>query len=227
MWAGPLCAQLLGDMGARVIKVESRDRPDGARAGPAPFFDLLNGGKESVVLDPAWSTGREQLRCLLEAADIVIESARPRGLEQMGIRAADIVAGRPGRTWLAITGYGREAPGGEWIAYGDDAGVAAGLTAKLAESTGRSVFCGDAIADPLTGLHAALLAWLAWTGGGGALLDVSLAGVVGRCIAAGSTPHDTGACTGTLPPCARPAFRRAAPAGHDTAAILAEFGAPA
>jgi len=226
IWAGPLCAQLLGDMGARVIKVESRSRPDGARAGPAPFFDLLNGGKESVVLDLESSTGREQLRCLLAGADIVIESARPRGLEQMGIRATDIVAERPGRTWLAITGYGREAPRGEWIAYGDDAGVAAGLSAKLADSTGRSVFCGDAIADPLTGLHAALLAWHAWTGGGGVLLDVSLAGVVGRCIAADNSPHDTGTCAGILPPCARPALRRAAPAGRDTAAVLSGFGAP-
>ena len=225
LWAGPLCAQLLGAMGARVIKVESRSRPDGARAGPAPFFDLLNAGKESVVIDTERPAGREQLRCLLRRADIVIESARPRGLEQLGIRAADIVSGGA-RTWLAITGYGREAPMGEWIAYGDDAGVAAGLTALLAQSAGRPVFCGDAIADPLTGLHAALLAWHAWTRGGGVLLDVSLAGTVGRCIAAGESPQNTRNAPEALPPRARAAPGKAAPAGRDTDAVLAEFGAP-
>jgi hypothetical protein len=51
LWAGPLCGDLLARAGARVIKVESKDRPDGARRGPAAFFDLLNGQKRSVMLD--------------------------------------------------------------------------------------------------------------------------------------------------------------------------------
>ena len=51
LWAGPLAASLLLEAGARVVKVEARDRPDGARSGPRPFFDLLNAGKESVAID--------------------------------------------------------------------------------------------------------------------------------------------------------------------------------
>src|SRR5262245_10147235 len=51
LWAGPLCAQLLGQAGARVVKVESVARPDGARAGSAAFYALLNAGKTSVALD--------------------------------------------------------------------------------------------------------------------------------------------------------------------------------
>ncbi len=129
--------------------------------------------------------GRRQLCALLACADIVIESARPRALEHMGIQAADIVRAGAGRVWLSITGYGRGAPMRDWIAFGDDAGVAAGLSWLLRKSSGSNVFCGDAIADPLTGLHAALLAWAAWTQGGGVLLDVSLYGVLARCIAAG------------------------------------------
>ena len=51
LWAGPLCTHLLQLMGARVIKVESRARPDGMRAADHGFYDLLNAGKESVALD--------------------------------------------------------------------------------------------------------------------------------------------------------------------------------
>ena len=51
LWAGPLCAQLLGQAGARVVKVESTTRPDGARQGPAGFYDLLHAGQRSVALD--------------------------------------------------------------------------------------------------------------------------------------------------------------------------------
>ena len=123
LWAGPLCAQLLAGCGARVIKVESTARPDGARRGPARFYDLLNVGKESVALDFRDPADRKRLHALLAQADIVIESARPRALEQLGIHAAQLLVARPGMVWLGITGYGRRAPMRDWIAYGDDAGV--------------------------------------------------------------------------------------------------------
>jgi hypothetical protein len=224
LWAGPLCTQVLGDMGARVIKVESLSRPDGARLGPPAFFDLLNGSKQSVALDLSADCGRRQLRALLACADIVVESARPRGLEQMGIDAADIVREGAGRVWLSITGYGRAAPMRDWIAYGDDAGVAAGLSWLLRERHGQNLFCADAIADPLAGLHAALLAWTVWSRGGAALLDVSLCGVLAHCIASGAT--DTQETTGmaVAPPRARIAARQAPPLGRDTAGVLREFG---
>ncbi|MFX9011980.1 hypothetical protein ABTN18_19645, partial [Acinetobacter baumannii] len=70
------------------------------------------------------------------------------------------------------------------IGYGDDAGVAAGLTALLEETAGQAVFVGDAIADPLTGLHAALLAWASHRGGGGRLCALNLCDVVRSCLQA-------------------------------------------
>jgi hypothetical protein len=224
LWAGPLCAHFLGQLGARVIKVESSARPDGARAGPSHFFDLLNAGKQSVALDLTSVRGQCQLQQLLERADIVIESARPRALEHMGILAADSVRAGSGRVWLSITGFGRETPMREWIAFGDDAGVAAGLSWLLREAHGYNVFCGDAIADPLTGLHAALLAWAAWTRGGGVLLDVSLYGVVARCIAAGNIKGRTAPMQEVLPPYARPAAGSAVALGTHTSDVLLEFG---
>lgn len=230
LWAGPLCTHLMGLLGARVIKVESNTRPDGARAGSQAFFDLLNAGKESVALDLASARGREQLGALLARADIVVEATRPRALEQMGIKAVDVVRAGTGKVWLSITGYGREAPMREWIAYGDDAGVAAGLSWLLRQAGAGNVFCADAIADPLTGLHAALLGWAAWSRGGGVLLDVSLHGVVSRCIAAGQGATKTGSVLHApvhhppRPPCARPAAGAAAALGTDTAHVLSEFG---
>ena len=77
------------------------------------------------MLDLRTPAGRNSLRSLLASADIVVESARPRALEQMGIRAADLVAAGTGKTWIAITGHGRGTPQRDGIAYGDDAGVAA------------------------------------------------------------------------------------------------------
>src|SRR3546814_961112 len=98
--------------------------------------------------------GRAQLRELLRGADIVIEASRPRALRQMGIDAETLLHEQPQLTWLALNGYGRGEPQEQWIAYGDDAGVAGGLTELQRRASGEAVFIGDAIADPLTGLHA-------------------------------------------------------------------------
>ena len=188
LWAGPLCGHLLQRMGADVIKVESTARPDGARAGPPAFFDLLNGGKASVALDFASRRGREQLRALISGADIVIEASRPRALRQLGIDAEEFVAANPGLTWLSITAHGRDPARENWIGYGDDAGVAAGLSRLMFEATGEHLIVGDAIGDPLTGLHAALAAWGTHLTGGG-LVSLSLSGVVGHLINWGQTTH--------------------------------------
>ena len=173
LWAGPLCCHLLWQAGARVIKVESRHRLDGARAGCRDFYHLLNQGKASVVLDLHDERGRAQLRQLLARADIVVEGSRPRALRQMGIEAEALLRANPGLTWLGITGYGRSLPQADWVAFGDDAAVAAGVAAATADPPR---FCGDALADPLTGIHAACAALAHWRGGGGVLLDLSLPG---------------------------------------------------
>ncbi len=224
LWAGPLCGQLLMQAGARVIKVESTRRPDGARLGPAALFDLLNARKESVALDFRSPDDLAALRALLARADIVIEAARPRALEQLGIRAGDVLAADPGKVWVSITGYGRSAPQRDWIAYGDDAGVAAGLAWLMGGDRGDPVFAGDAIADPLTGLHAALAALAWWQRGGGVLLDVALTRVVGWCIAAGTvTPSDDIDTVPAAQPVARQPAATAAPLGADTDRVLGEL----
>ena len=185
LWAGPLCSHLLWLCGARVIKVESPTRPDGARDGNPEFYELLNQGKSCLSLDlPA---GREALARLLAQADIVIEGSRPRALQQLGIDATSLLRANPGLTWVSITGYGRRAPFAEWIAFGDDAAAAGGLCALMHKAVGTYQFVGDALADPLTGIHAALAAWNAWQAGGGQLIDASLVGAARATREAAST----------------------------------------
>jgi crotonobetainyl-CoA:carnitine CoA-transferase CaiB-like acyl-CoA transferase len=172
MWAGPVCAQLLGRAGMRVIKVESVNRPDGARRGPRAFFDWLHAGHESVAIDFSTSAGLGQLHRLVHSADVVIESSRARALRHLAIDAESVVGSRPGVTWISITGYGRTGAGADWVAFGDDAAVAGGLVAW--DYSRQPVFCGDAIADPATGLYAAVAAVASQAAGGGHLIDVRM-----------------------------------------------------
>ena len=106
LWAGPLCARTLAEGGAVVVKVEARSRPDGARRGPALFYDRLHGGHRAVALDLATGDGRRALLDLVTAADVVIEASRPRALAQLGIDPAGLGPDGP-RVWLSITGHGR------------------------------------------------------------------------------------------------------------------------
>lgn len=170
LWAGPLCSHLLGLAGARVVKVETPWRPDGARRGNPDFYRLLHAGHESVVLDPNVPGERDALRSLVAAADIVIEASRPRALAGFGLDADAFVA--DGGTWVSITAHGR---GSNRVGFGDDVAASAGL---VGYDRGTPVFVGDAIADPLTGLTAAALAMSAPSGGGGHLWDVAMSAVV-------------------------------------------------
>ncbi|WP_229758465.1 CoA transferase [Peterkaempfera bronchialis] len=178
LWAGPLCAHLLGSAGMRIVKVESTRRPDGARRGTPAFYELLHAGHASVAYDFTTEEGRAELRALLARADVVIEASRPRALAQLGIDPYRLAAARPGLTWVSITAYGRTGPWADRPGFGDDVAAAAGLVARDAQGP---VPCGDAIADPLTGLHAAVAALAGVLGGGGLLADVAMREV---CLAA-------------------------------------------
>lgn len=189
LWAGPLAGSLLAQAGCEVMKVESPRRPDGARLGEQRFFSLLNGNKQGCALDLTDRSDREIFARLLESTDIVLESARPRALAQLGFDARAWVESRPGRIWASITGYGREH---EWIAFGDDAAAAAGLAFDPDSEPSRPRFCADAIADPLTGLIAAVAMLGLHARGRGGLLSLALAEVA-------AWAADPGVATLTLP----------------------------
>lgn len=160
LWAGPLCGALLADRGARVTKVESVERPDGARATPA-FFERMNRGKERVTVPLS------SFADLVRGGDVVIEASRPRALANLGVTPECSGA----RVWVSITGHGRDA---NRIAFGDDAAVAGGLVRWDGD---EPRFLGDAIADPCTGMVAARAVLDALASGGRWLLDVAMARV--------------------------------------------------
>jgi hypothetical protein len=219
LWAGPVCARALGAGGAVVVKVESTSRPDGARRGPAAFYDRLHGGHLSVALDLTTAAGRADLRLLVGAADVVIEASRPRALAQLGIAPDDLDAGGP-RAWVSITAHGRTGAGAHRVGFGDDAAAAGGL---VAPTTRGPVFVADAVADPLTGMAAAAAARLALRDGGRWLLDVPLSRVAAW-VAGDDEPDDPAwrEIADPPPPPPPPGPRRPAPAlGADTATVVA------
>ncbi|HME70436.1 MAG TPA: CoA transferase [Myxococcota bacterium] len=234
LWAGPLCGRLLGLAGARVVKVECVGRPDGARYGSAGFYEALNTEKESVCLDLHTPRGVGSLQSLLQHADIVIENARPRAFAQLGIDA-ERLAGE-GLVWVSITGYGRREPEAHWTAYGDDAAAASGLATATGDPD-APLFCGDAIADPLAGIHAAVAALAHWRSGEGALLELALRDVTAHCLGLGGKGPDArvevrdsgfevvdgGARVRVASPRAALPVGRARPLGADTASVLGEF----
>jgi hypothetical protein len=177
LWAGPLTGRLLAEWGADVIKVEDPNRPDGFREGAPALYQRLNAGKQHRPLS------LPEALPLLEQADVVITSARPRVWEQLGLREL------PG-TWVQITGYGRSGPWRQRVAFGDDAAVAGGLI-KAPTATEPPAFIADAIADPLTGMVAA---WGALTsladGAGGVVVDVAMREVAGWIKGTSSLPNE-------------------------------------
>ena len=205
MWAGPLCGHLLAAAGATVVKVESGARPDGTRQGPEAFFDWMNAGKLSYEAD---FDRPDPLRRLLAAAGVVIESSRPAALARRGLGPWDMPA-RPGRIWVRITGHGSVGACADWVAFGDDAAVSGGLVAGTADAP---EFSGDALADPLTGIHAARAVLESRARGGGELIELSMAAVAAG-YAGLSEDHEMD-CTATPP-----TSKKACALGADTGRV--------
>src|SRR6187401_2305919 len=113
--AGPYCAMLLSDMGARVIKVEppagdSTRAMAGARGSDSPAFNAVNRGKQSIVLDLHNGEGRDVFTRLVRSADILIENYRPGVLTRLGLGFDAMAAENPRLIYASISGYGQTGP---------------------------------------------------------------------------------------------------------------------
>lgn len=106
---GPLCAMLLSDMGAEVVRVD-RVTPGGLGVAMPPKFDLLNRGRRSVAIDLRKREGAETLLRLVEKADALIEGFRPGVTERLGIGPEECFARNPKLVYGRMTGWGQEGP---------------------------------------------------------------------------------------------------------------------
>jgi len=159
--AGPQAAQMLGDLGARVIKIESPDGDDSRRWGPpfvggeSTYFLSINRNKESVVLDLKTDDGTSALTSLIERADVLIENFRFGTLARLGFDDARIHEINPRAILLSITGFGHDGPAATRPGYDQIAQGEAGLMSVTGSEPGDPQRVGIPISDVLAGMNGA------------------------------------------------------------------------
>jgi len=167
--AGPLCTMMLGDAGARVIKIEEPGRGDETRlwgppfvSGESSYFLSVNRNKESITLDLKTDRGRNVARKLIERADVVIDNFRKPQRDRLGLDSARVRAINPQAVCCSIIGYDSDSPETDLPGYDLLAQAGAGLMAITGEPGGSPMKVGVALADVLTGhyAHGAILAGL-------------------------------------------------------------------
>ncbi len=161
--AGPYCAQILGALGADVIKVERPDTGDDGRAWGPPFwkgestmFLSANAGKRSIGLSLRDPDGREALLRLAEGADVFLQSLRPGLAEELGLGADDLRGRNPRIVYCSLGAYGRVGPLAGEPGYDALMQAAGGLISMTGEPGRPGVRVGASLIDQGTGTWAAL-----------------------------------------------------------------------
>lgn len=166
--AGPLCTMMLGDAGARVIKIEEPRGDETRRWGPpfvageSAYFLSVNRNKESVVLDLKSEAGLEAAGRLIERADIVVENFKPADRARFGLEPSAVHGRNPRAILCSITGFDPDDPDAGLPGYDLLAQAAGGLMTITGAGDGPPVKVGVAISDILTAhyAHGAILAAL-------------------------------------------------------------------
>jgi crotonobetainyl-CoA:carnitine CoA-transferase CaiB-like acyl-CoA transferase len=160
--AGPHATMMLGDLGARVIKVEAPGKGDDTRGWGPPFagdestyFLSANRNKESITLDLKDSADRELLLKLVDRADVVVENFRTGVLERLGLGIAALQEHNPRLVVLSITGFGHDGPEGGRAGYDQIAQGEAGLMSLTGSGPDDPQRVGTPIGDLLAGMYGA------------------------------------------------------------------------
>ncbi|MBI3968695.1 MAG: CoA transferase [Chloroflexi bacterium] len=159
--AGPLCAMILGDLGADVIKVERPGGEDGRRALPVVedvslYYALNARNKRSVTLNLNDPEGRRILKRLARRSDVVVESFRPGRLDRLGLGYADLRRVNRGLTLVSITGYGHTGPYRDRGGFDMIAQAVGGLMSLNGEPDDPPLKVATSVAAVFTGLNGAL-----------------------------------------------------------------------
>ena len=190
--AGPTCTQLLGDLGADVIKVERPGQGDDTRKWGPPYLKDENGAetsesayylssnrnKRSIGLDISQPEGQALARRLIARSDVLIENFKVGGLAKHGLSYEDLKADHPALVYCSITGFGQTGPYAPRPGYDYLAQGMGGIMSLTGEPDGEPIKVGVGIADIVCGLYAstAILAALRHRerSGAGQYIDLSL-----------------------------------------------------
>lgn len=160
--AGPYCTQILGDMGAEVIKVEPPQGDATRKWGPpfqgadSSYFHSVNRNKRSIAVDLAKRDGAEIARRLVRKCDVVVENFRPGVMAKLGFSYSRVKKINPEIIYCSISGYGQTGPLKHKPGYDIAAYAASGIMSITGEAGGGPVKTGVPIADIGAGLFAAL-----------------------------------------------------------------------
>src|SRR6056297_1788462 len=162
--AGPWAGQVLADLGAEVIKVESPAGDDTRQWGPpfiergedrsAAYFHSCNRGKQSLTVDFRTEAGQAQVRDLVRGADVVIENFKVGGLAKYGLDYDCLAAINPGLVYCSITGFGQTGPYAHRSGYDYIIQGMSGLMSITGEADRQPLKVGVAITDIFTGVYA-------------------------------------------------------------------------
>ena len=177
--AGPYCTEILGALGADVVKVEHPERGDEARAWGPPFWEdgsvmfyAANLNKRSLALDV--KRGVEILLRLVDRAEVFLQSMRPGTAKRLGFGPEELRARNPRLVYCDIGAFGRKGPLSDRPGYDPLIQAFGGLISVTGEPKGPGVRVGASVVDQGTGLWAALGVLAALYGGEGRTVDVSL-----------------------------------------------------
>lgn len=165
--AGPWAGQILSDLGADVVKVESPAGDDTRAWGPpfvenadgsrdAAYFHAANRGKSSVAIDFATADGQAEVRRLVADADVVIENFKVGGLRKYGLDYQSLAQLNPRMVYCSITGFGQDGPYASRAGYDFIIQGMSGIMDLTGEPDGPPEKIGVAYADILTGLYAVI-----------------------------------------------------------------------
>ncbi|MCP1403521.1 CaiB/BaiF CoA transferase family protein [Achromobacter insolitus] len=168
--AGPSATQLLGDLGADVVKVEKPGEGDDTRkwgppyikdnegrpTGESAYYLSANRNKRSIALDIGTDAGREALHQLLSQADVLVENYKVGGLAQYGLDYAQLRHRYPRLVYCSITGFGQTGPYAKRAGYDFLIQGMGGIMSLTGEPQGTPMKVGVGIADVMTGMYAAV-----------------------------------------------------------------------
>lgn len=156
--AGPFCGQLLGDMGAEVIKIEEPTKGDPMRTwgqteihGSSLWFNVIARNKKSVTLNLRQPAGQDIARRLIATADILIENFRPGSMEKWGLDYDTLAADNPGLIMARVSGFGQSGPQSKQPGFGSVGEAMGGLRYVVGDPSAPPSRAGISIGDTLAG----------------------------------------------------------------------------